>query len=417
MSLTTRIRWIAVASATVTAMMLSGCNGGGGDDSSGTTTGSSTGGATTGGSTTGSSTGGSTGGVTGGLTGGGTGGTTAGTLYVSLDGGGDVGTVDTYTISLGSRTASFNTGLNEGIAPGGSTLNAVGVIDGAATLRQISDFATRGNTAFDAAVDEESQFPAIRAPRGIAVAGLTRNQFVIADAPTAVTGEDPVSVPSLHLITTLVGLVRPSLLTTIPVSVAGGRTWDVAYDGISDRLYAAMTNGTVAVYDNFISRATLAGLGSINLTDAHPTRTITPGAVTGGVSSKIAVNLHGIAFNRESNQLVLSDVGSADSDSDGSLYVINDARTASDTASGGGPAIVVPSRTITGAATLLGNPVDVLLRSDGNLYVAEKANGGGQILVFNGILGGSSGNIAPNVHVTTASLGSSGTPESIAEAP
>ena len=66
--------------------------------------------------------------------------------------------------------------------------------------------------------------------------------------------------------------------------------------------------------------------------------------------------------------------------------------------------------------TLLGNPVDVLLRSDGSLYVAEKLNGGGQILVFNNILTATgSGDLAPARAVTTASLGSTGGPESLAE--
>lgn len=51
----------------------------------------------------------------------------------------------------------------------------------------------------------------------------------------------------------------------------------------------------------------------------NPSRTITPGAVTGGLSSKVSVNLHGISYNRATNQLVVSDVGSATSDSDGSL--------------------------------------------------------------------------------------------------
>lgn len=414
MSLMMRTRWITLVATTAVAVMLGGCDGGGDDASGGTTTGGATTGSTTGSTTGGTTTGGTTtGGVTGGLTGGLTGGGGAGTLFVSLDGGGEIGGVDSYSLDLSERSASFNTGLNEGIVDIGGTLNAVGVIGGAATLRQFADFSTRANGAFDPLQDEQFQFPAIVAPKGVAFAGLTRNQLIIADAPAAVGGEDPVTVPSLHLITTLIGLAQPTLLTTIPVSVAGGRTWDVAYDGIVDRLYAAMTNGSIAVYDNFVTRATVAGLGGPAV---NPSRTITPGAVSGGVSSKRSVNLHGISYNRATNQLVVSDVGSASSDNDGSLFVIDNASTANDLATGAGAAIVVPSRTLSGAATLLGNPVDVLLRSDGKLYVAEKLNGGGQILVFNGILAGGSGNIAPNVHVSTDSLGSSGDPESIAEA-
>ncbi|WP_156891808.1 hypothetical protein [Nevskia ramosa] len=421
MSLTTRIRLLALVSATATAMMLTGCNGGGGSDdpaggTTGSTTGSTTGGTTTGGSTTGGTTGGTTGTTTGGTLGGLTGGGAVGAVYVSLDGGGDLGTADTYAANLSSRTASFNTGLNEGIDSDNGSLNAVGSIAGVATLRRIANFPVRGNANFDPAFDKEYKFPEIVAPRGITVAGLTSNQLIVADAPTAVAGEDPVSVPSLHLISTLFGATPPVVLKTIPLSVAGGRTWDVAYDAFVDRLYAAMTNGTIAVYDNFLVRANLSAVGGAAGPAVTPSRTITPGSVSGGTSSKVSVNLHGISYNRSTNQLVVSDVGSPTSDSDGALFVIDNASTANDATTGSGPAIVVPSRSISGAATLLGNPVDVLLRSDGSLYVAEKLNGGGQILVFNGILTSGGGNIAPNLHVTTSSLGSSGTPESITEA-
>lgn len=384
MSLTLRFRTLSLAAMAAAALALSACGGGNSAD-----------GGTTGGATTGGTTGGAT-----------------GNLYIAFDGGGDVGSTDIYAANLGSRVGGFNTGLNEGIADNSGTLNAVGVIGGQATLRRFPDFAARAGGSFDLAQDDSFQYPAIRAPRGIAVAGLTNGQLIVADAPAATTGEDLTSVPSLHLLTTVVNLAPPTLLATISVSTASGRTWDVAYDAFVDRLFAAMTNGSVAVYDNFVSRATLAGIGSGSA--VTPSRLITPGVVTGGVSAKTSVNLHGISYNRATNQLVVSDVGDAASDSDGAIYVIDAASTASNAAVGGGAAIVSPSREIRGASTLLGNPVDVLLRSDGNLYVAEKLNGGGQILVFNGILDGSSGDIAPNLHVTTDSLGSSGDPESIA---
>jgi len=397
MNLNTGIRSAAALGVLLAALSLGGCGDGDNNDNGGTT----------GGTTGGGSTGGSTGGTTGG-------GASGDPVYISFDGGGDAGSVDTYNGALTSRTASFDSGLNEGIVDIGGTLNAVGVIGGTSHLRRFDDFATRGSTAFDSEVDDDFTFAEFRAPKGIAVAGLTRNQLIVADAPAAAPGDDPALVPSLHVLTTVVGLTNPNILTTIPVSVAQGRTWDVAYDGGADRLFAAMTNGTVAVYDTFVTRANLASLGGPAVA---PSRTITPGRVVGGVSQKISVNLHGISFDRPSGRLILSDVGDAASDSDGALYVIDDAPSASDTATGaGGVAIVEPLREIRGASTLLGNPVDILLRSDGNLYVAEKLNGGGQILVFNGITTGTGGgDLAPNRSVTTASLGSTGGPESIAE--
>lgn len=376
-----RFRSVAAFGFLLSALVLGGC-GSGGDNGNG---------------------GGTTGGTSGGTTGGGTGGSASGDLYIAFDAGG----VDVYAGDLSLRRSGFNTGLNEGIVSVNGTLTAAGVIGGVPTLRRISNFPDRGGQAYDPTLDEEFVFPTFREPKGIATAGLTRNQLIVADAAAATTVGDQ---PSLHLLTTLLGLAAPQVVADIPESVAGGRTWDVAYDGFVDRLYAAMTNGTIAVYDNFTTRATVAGLGG---PAPAPSRTITPGQVTGGVSAKTSVNLHGISYDRASDSLVVSDVGQAGSDSDGAVLVIANASSASDAATGGGAAIVVPARTLGGARTLLGNPVDILLR-DGNLYVAEKLNGGGRILRFNAILtAAGSGDIAPDLAVTTASLGSVGAPESI----
>eukprot|EP01035_Chromulina_nebulosa_P006825 gene6825-9212_t len=88
----------------------------------------------------------------------------AGEGCVSLDGGGDLGTADTYAANLSSRTASFNTGLNEGIDSDNGSLNAVGSIAGVATLRRIANFPVRGNANFDPAFDKEYKFPEIPRP-------------------------------------------------------------------------------------------------------------------------------------------------------------------------------------------------------------------------------------------------------------
>ncbi len=396
MNLNTRFRSTAALGVLLAALAISGCSDGGNDD-----------GGTTGGGTTGGTSGGTTGGVTGGTTGGAG---ATGDLYISFDAGGDAGSTDVYSSDLSTRRSTFNTGLNEGIVAFNGTLNAVGVIAGVATLRQISNFPDRGGMAYNAELDDEVMFPTFREPKGIALAGVTRNQLIVGDAAAAEPGTD---LPSLHLLTTLVGLANPRVVADIPESLAGGRTWDVAYDGTTDRLYAAMTNGTVAVYDTFTVRGTLAGVGGPL---PAPSRTITPGRVSGGQSSQVSVNLHGVSYDRASDSLVLSDVGMAASDSDGALFVIANASTASDVATGTGPAIVQPARMIAGPATRLGNPVDILLR-DGNLFVAEKINGGGQILRFNAIVTATgSGDIAPNQAVTTASLNSVGGPESITNA-
>ncbi|WP_293000749.1 hypothetical protein [Nevskia sp.] len=405
-----RIRLGTIAALMAATLGMVGC--GSSDSPGGTTGGGSTGGGTTGG-TTGGSSGGTTGGSTGGTTGGIVGGT--GNVYVSFDGGGEIGTTDTYAGDLSSRIATFNTGLNEGIVDNSGTLQGVGVVGGIATLRQFTNFANRGNTAYDPNQDREFQFNEIIAPRGIDFAGLTRNSAVVADAPPSGANDDPATLPSVHLLSSVLGLApRPVILHTVSVAAAGGRTWDVAYDSPRDRLFAAMTNGTVAVYDAFGGRSLLASLGGPAVT---PSRLITPGMVANGVSASISTNLHGIFYNPGTDQLIVSDVADAANASDGSIYVFNGANAANNVATGtNGVPIVQPAAVIRGSNTRLGNPVDLTLRGDGSLYVAEKLNGGGQILVFNGILSSTGGNLAPNRSVTTASLGSVGGPESIANA-
>lgn len=156
------------------------------------------------------------------------------------------------------------------------------------------------------------------------------------------------------------GNVAPVFTTTLP---AGTRPWDVDYDPDADRLFVAATNGTVLVYDGYF-----AGTPGT----ATPDRIIDPADAFGGAS-----NIHGIIHVAETDQLILSDVGAAGSSTDGRLYVLDNASTAS--------GVTTLRLEIGGPATLLGNPVDIAF--DGtNLYVAEKANGGGFVFRFDNIL-------------------------------
>lgn len=166
--------------------------------------------------------------------------------------------------------------------------------------------------------------------------------------------------------------------------------WDAVYDDTQDRLFVALTNGSVAVFDDFL---TTFGSGG-----ADRTFTASTAAAT--------ANFHGIDYDAASDRLVVSDVGAGSSSaagfsSDGSLYVFEDASTIADGTS------AMPAVTIAGSATRLGNPVDLVL--DGpDVRVAEKANGGGAILVFNNIFTSAGGNIAPDVALATSA------PESLA---
>ncbi|GEA09315.1 hypothetical protein KUL42_40760 [Alteromonas sp. KUL42] len=167
--------------------------------------------------------------------------------------------------------------------------------------------------------------------------------------------------------------------------VLTAKPWDLAYEENTDRLFVALTDGTLAVYDDFAA------------SDFAPAvmRLVVPSDSEG---NQLSVNLHGIVYDAKSNRVVLSDVGDAAVADDGQLFVIENASSAD--------GATVPSRMIGGDASLLGNPVDIALTGT-DLRVAEKSNDA--ILVFSNIFNGENGNIAPTLVTSTIK------PESIAE--
>ena len=190
------------------------------------------------------------------------------------------------------------------------------------------------------------------APKGLVVTG---SRIVVADQ-----GSNSIRVFS----TTASGNVAPEFV--ISNLGAGTSVWDVAYDSDDTRLYVATTNGLVLVYDDPFENRGAAG----------PTRTITP---TNSEGAQISVNLHGIAYDSGTDLLILSDVGTAtggSSATDGQLFTIAGASAAT-----GNTAV---RYRVSGNATQLGNPVDLVLTSGGVVYVAEKAND--RVLRFNGLL-------------------------------
>ncbi|HEY1098891.1 MAG TPA: hypothetical protein VGF99_08175 [Myxococcota bacterium] len=180
------------------------------------------------------------------------------------------------------------------------------------------------------------------APKGLVVADVGgAPMLLVADTGTAARDVKAFGVDAA-------GDAAP--LFTVTDLGADRAPWDVAYDADGDRLYVAATDGVVLVYDDFST--VLGGTG--------PTRTFTP--AVGGVG--VAVNLHGIELVAGSDVLVVSDVGDAAVGTDGQLFVIDGASTAE--------GLVDVTARIAGAATLLGNPVDVALDGE-TIYVAEKS--------------------------------------------
>ena len=177
------------------------------------------------------------------------------------------------------------------------------------------------------------------APKGVEVVG-SYGLVLVADFNAA---EGAIKAYSLCG----VGNQVPVFETVMP---SGTRPWDVDYDPAADRLYVAVTNGTIQVYDNYMANPGNA-----------PARTIDPDDQSGFAAS----NIHGIVHDSVNNRLIVSDVGSATVADDGRIYVIDDAATAD--------GLTSLSLELAGSATSLGNPVD--LAFDGtHLFVAEKSN-------------------------------------------
>lgn len=294
-------------------------------------------------------------------------------IYVSSNGPTNAGDVTRYNANL-QRGKTIDVGNNEGVELDrlGNLYQAGDVISGTGTLRIASQIRNRLNgTAFAPAQDREisGDQTTLIAPKGIAIA-QTSGFVIVAD-----NGVTAIKVFG----SSAGGNVAPVAVNNLPA-----KPWDIAYDEPSDRLYVALVNGVVAVFDDYIGDGSAIGADGI-------ARTLTPSNASG---TQVSTNLHGIVYDRTRDMLVITDVGaataaqSADFNRDGRIYVLEDASTTD--------GAVIPIRTLIGDATLMGNPVDMIL--DGtDVIVAEKAND--RLLRFNNIFSGDSGNIAPDQSV------------------
>lgn len=95
------------------------------------------------------------------------------------------------------------------------------------------------------------------------------------------------------------------------------------------------------------------------------------------------VRTHGITLSTLDNRLILTDVGSATSDTDGGLIVINNFSNVLGITANLGTIALSNQIRIYGTNSKLGNPVDVAYDNiTKKIYVAERLNAGGQVLVF-----------------------------------
>ena len=267
---------------------------------------------------------------------------------------GQPGTLEFYVSSLNNpATGTLTSGSNEGIDyDATATLIQAGdngsLMDGFTGLR----FFTLPNT-------RSGQFNPI-VDRQIDLSGMTfggKGIEVIDSLGRIIVANNAAS--TLDVFSTTAG---PGAMPLAQLMLDAA-PWDSAYDTRNDRLYVALTDGTVAIYDDFA--------GNVDNGMTMPSRILTP---VDDMDAKISVNMHGIAV-REGNvsAIILSDVGAANAEqgadfaSDGALFRINDDGTLDGN--------VPPSGyyRVAGDQTLLGNPVDLTV-SGTDVVVAEKTN-------------------------------------------
>jgi len=282
-------------------------------------------------------------------------------LFVVSDLGSNNGRISKYLFDedtgLGTVQQSIDLGIAEGVAN-----------DSAGNLYQAGNN-TGGDGVIQASCSPHTNASrtitsALSSPKGIAIARDTGH--IIATESGAPT--DAISVFS----STAADATAP-LFSVSRAELGGTGAWDVVYDQDSDKLFTALTNGTVSYHEGF-----MAGLA---LGNTAPTAIFKPD------NPLASSNMHGIVYVAEDDRLIVSDVADPTSATDGSIYVFEMASTLSGT--------VTADRTIRGAASNLGNPVDLQLNGN-DLFVAEKANEGGRILVYKDIANGASGDIAAN---------------------
>ena len=308
-------------------------------------------------------------------------------VYVSNNGMDNVGEVDKFDENFDLQSTFFS-GNNEGVELDGlgNLYHAGDVEMNNGSIRVIRQIRNRDDGSYTETIDREIQGDqtGLVAPKGIDIA-LDAGFLIVADFGAG----------NLKVFGTAAdGNVAPVATTSLDVS-----PWDVSYDEDNDRLFVSLTDGTVAVFEGYLGRDDDRDGRDDDDRDGDfgsngPDRIITP-VDDGG--NKISTNLHGIFYVDDRDSLVVTDVGDAGVDDDGSIYVFNDLdKDRDDGDDRNGSDNVQPDRVIRGPATMLGNPVDIIV--DGSeARVAEKARD--MLLVFDNIFDGEGGNVAPDLAV------------------
>ncbi|MFV5693148.1 hypothetical protein ACM55K_14075 [Flavobacterium sp. LT1R49] len=152
--------------------------------------------------------------------------------------------------------------------------------------------------------------------------------------------------------------------TLMKTYITDFKLWGIHMDG-ADLYAVADLTGDIVQFKNFMTNASGNISATKRVTIASLTRT------------------HGITYSASDDVMILTDVASATSATDGGLVIIkNFASVFASTATSGTIALTNQVR-VYGPNSLLGNPVDVAYDSvTKNIYVAERLNAGGQVLTY-----------------------------------
>lgn len=182
------------------------------------------------------------------------------------------------------------------------------------------------------------------------------------------------------------GNAAPRSLTSLGETQAGEprRPWGLAFDTDADRLFVGSTDGTVLVFDDYLSSEG----------GRSPDRVITP-TLKG---ERASANTHDLVYLADEDLLIATDVGSATTadqpgfDTDGKVFLIENASAAQ------GDTEVKAQ--LAGPSTMLGNPVGAAF--DGShLFITEKTKD--TVLRFDDVLSLSGAvDVAPTGAVTVA---------------
>ncbi|AWG22575.1 hypothetical protein FFWV33_14085 [Flavobacterium faecale] len=142
------------------------------------------------------------------------------------------------------------------------------------------------------------------------------------------------------------------------------KLWGIHVEG--NDLYAVVDlTGDIAQFKNFESN----GNGTITATKR--------------VTIEGLTRTHGITYSASNDLMVLTDVASATSATDGGLVLISNFSSVFASTVAEGTIATSKQIRIYGDKSMLGNPVDVAYDAvTKNIYVAERLNAGGQVLIF-----------------------------------